>query len=117
VLEACTEVVRVVTVLEQPVCTVVELVGAMVLPAVEVPVEVLAAAMAAHAESLPEKSAPLVGSAAAVEDPVRVLCPTWELATESIFRRQRTSTWVPEVILTLFDQEEISLASSQGAVC
>jgi len=81
-------------------------------------VEVLAAvAMAAHVESLLERNAQLVGSAAAVEDPVLVLCHMWELARESTYRRRRTSTLGPEVILTLFDQEEISLASSPVAVC
>jgi len=110
-------VVQVGTVLEQVACTVVELAGAMVPPAVAVLVEVLAVAMAAHVESVLEKSAPLVGSAAAAEDPVRVLCHMWELATESTYRRRHTSMWVPEVILTPFDQGEISLASSPVAVC
>jgi len=111
-------VVQVVTEPEQVACTVVELAGAMV-PAMAAPAVVLlvAVAMAAHVGSLLEKSAPLVGSAAVAEDPARVLCHMWELATESIYRRRHTSTWVPEVILTLFDQEEISLASSQVAVC
>jgi len=114
VLEAFTVVVRVGMVLEQAECMVVVLAGAMVPPAVAVPVE---AAMAAHVESLLERSAPRVGSAAAVEDPVQVPCHTWELATESTYKRRHTSMWVPEVILTPFDQGEISLASSPVAVC
>jgi len=110
VLEACTVVERVGMVLE--------LLGAMVPPAVVVPVEVLAAvAMAAHVEWLLERSAQLVGSAAAVEDLVPVLCHTWELARESTYRRQHTSTLELEVILTQFDQEEISPASSPVAAC
>jgi len=114
VLEVCTVVVLEGMVLEQAARMAVGLAGAMVLPAVAVPAE---APMAAHVESLLEKSAPLVASAAAVEDPVRVPCHMWELATESIFRKQRTSMSVPEVILTPFDQGEISLASSPVAVC
>jgi len=105
-----TELEQVGMVLEQAVCMVAELVGAMVPPAE-------AAAMAAHVESPLEKSAPLVGSAAAAEDLVRVLCHTWELARESTYRRRRTSMLGLEVILTVFDQEEISPASSQAAVC
>jgi len=91
-------------------CTVAELVGAMVPHAV-------AAAMAAHVESPLEKSAPLVGSAAAAEDPVRVLYHMWELARESTYRRRPTSMLGLEVILIMFDQEEISPASSPVAVC
>lgn len=97
------------TELEQAACMVAELVGAMVVP--------LAVAMAAHVESPLERSAPLVGSAAVAEDPVRVPYHMWELARESTYRRRRTSMLGLEVILTLFDQEEISPASSQAAVC
>jgi len=109
-------------VVEREACTAVELVGAMVpamvlamvAPAVALPVAV---AMAAHVESLLERSAPLVVSAAAEEDPVQALYHTWEQARDSTYRRRRTSTWVLEVILTRFDQGEISLASSPVAVC
>jgi len=68
VLEARTEVVRAGMVLGQAACMVVELVGATVPPVVAVPVEV---AMAAHVESLLEKSAPLAVSVAVAEDLVR----------------------------------------------
>jgi len=105
-------------VVEQVACTAVELVEAMVLatvaPAVALPVAV---AMDAPVESLLERSAPRVASAAAAEDPVQVLCHTWEQAMESTYRRQLTSMWVLEVILTQFDQGEISLASSPVVVC
>jgi len=126
VLEARTVVVRVGPVLEQAACmveelvgaTVEELVGATVPPVVAVPVEVPAAvAMAADVESVLEKSALLVGLAAAAEDPVRVLCRMWEVATEIIYRRRHTSMLGLEAILTLFDQEEISPASSQAVAC
>jgi len=89
-------------------CMVAELVGATVPPAV---------AMPAHVELPLERSAQLVGSAAVAEDPVRVPCHMWELARESTYRRRRTSMLGLEAILTLFDQEEISPASSQAAVC
>jgi len=120
VLEACTvveqvdmELEQVGAVLEQA-AWVAELVGAMVPPVVEV---LAAVAMAADVESPLAKTAPLVGSAAAAEDPVRVLYHTLELARESTYRRRRTSMLGLEVILTMFDQEEISPASSQAAVC
>jgi len=103
-----TELEQVGMVLEQAACMVAELVEAMVPLAVE---------MAVRAESPLERSAPLVGLAAAAEDPVRVLCLTWVLVGESTYRRRHTSTWVPEVISTRFDQEEISLASSPVVVC
>jgi len=73
--------------------------------------------MAAHAESPLERSAPLVGSVVVAEDLVRVLCLTWVMVGESTYRRRHTSMWAPEVILTWFDQGEISLASSPVAVC
>jgi len=120
VLEARSVVVRVGTVLEAAACMVVELAGATGRPVVVVLVEVLAgamAAMAAHVESVQEKSAPLVGLVAAAEDPVRVLCRMWELAREIIYRRRHTSMLGLEAILTLFDHREISLALSQVAAC
>jgi len=102
---------------ERVACTAVQLVGvmvpAMVEPAVALPVAV---AMAAHVESLLERSAPLVVSAAGAEDQVQVLCHTWEQVRENTYRRRRTSMWVLEVILTQFDQGEISLASSPVVV-
>jgi len=85
-----------------------QLVGAMVAPEVAMPV---------HVESRLERSAQLVGSAAVVEDPVRVPCHTWELARESISKKQLTNISAQEATSTLFDQEEISLASSRAAVC
>jgi len=106
-------VVQVDTELVLAACMVAELVGGMVPPAVAVPAAV---AMAAHVESPLERSAQLVGSAAVAEDPVRVPYHMWELARESTYRRLRTSMLGLEVILTLFDQEEISPASSQAAV-
>jgi len=90
-----------------------ELPGAMVAPAVALPAAV---AMAVHVESLLERSAPLVVSAAAVEDPVQAVFHTWEQARDSTYKKQRISTWVLEVILTQFDQGEISLASSPVVV-
>jgi len=86
---------------------VAQLVGAMV--ALEV-------AMPVHVESRLERSAQLVGSAAVAEDPVRVPCHTWELARESTSRKPHSGTLGLEVILTMFDREEISPASSQVAV-
>jgi len=88
-------------------CMVAELVGAMVLPAVAMPVRV---------ESPLGRSAQLVGSVAVAEDPVRVPCHMWELARESTYRKPHTGTLGLEAILTLFDREEISPASSQVAV-
>jgi len=96
------------TVLDLAACMVAELAVAMV---------PLAVVMPAHAESPLERSAPRVGSVVVAEDLVRVLCLTWVLVGESMCKRQPTSMWVPEVILTLFDQGEISLASSLAAVC
>merc|ERR1719210_258493 len=93
---------------EQAECMVAELEGPMV---------PLAVVMVAHAESPLERSAPLVESVAVAEDLVRVLCLTWVMVGESTYRRQLTSMWVPEVILTWFDQGEISLASSPVVVC
>merc|ERR1712045_591144 len=61
---------------------VAQLVGAMGVPEVAMPV---------HVESRLERSAQLVGSAAVVEDPVRVPCHTWELARESISKKQLTN--------------------------
>jgi len=98
------------TVLEQGACMVAELAGALVPPAA---VE----AMVALVESPLGRNVPLAGSAAVGEDPGQVLCPTWGLARESTYRRRHTSTSGPEVILTRFDPEEISLASSQVVVC
>jgi len=89
-------------------CMAAGLVGAMVPPA---------EAMPAHVESPLERSAQLVGSAAVAEDPVRAPCHMWELAKEITYRRRPTSMLELEAILTLFDQEEISPASSQAAVC
>jgi len=103
-----TELGQVGMVLEQAACMVAELVGPMVL---------LAVVMVAHAESPLERNAPLVGSVAVAEDLVRVLCLTWAMVGESTCRRQTTSMWAPAVILTWFDQGEISLASSPVAVC
>jgi len=77
----------------------------------------LAVVMVAHAELPLERSAPLVGSAAAAEDPARVLCLMWVMVGASTYRRPRTSMWVPEVILMWFDQGETSLASSPAAAC
>jgi len=88
--------------------TVAQLVGAMVAPAVAMPV---------HVESPLERSAQLVGSAAVAEDPVRVPCHTWELARESISKKQLTNMSAQEATSTQFDQEEISLVSSRAAVC
>jgi len=117
VLEACTVAVRVGTVLAAAACMVVELAGATGRAVVVVLVEVLAGAMAAHVESVQEKSAPLVGLVAAAEDPVRVLCRMWELAREIIYRRPHTSMSGLEATLTLFGHEEISPALSQVAAC
>jgi len=111
VLEAHSVVEQVGT--AQVACTEAELPGGMVAPAVALPVAV---AMAVHVESLLERSAPLVVSAAAVEDPVQAVFHTWEQARDSTYKKQRTSTWVLEVILTQFDQGEISLASSPVVV-
>jgi len=87
-------------------CMLAEQVGAMAPPAV---------AMPAHVESPLGRSAQLVGSAAVAEDPVRVACHTWELARETISKKQLTGTVGLEAILTSFGQEEISPASSQVA--
>jgi len=95
-------------VLEQAACMVAELLAAMV---------PLAVVMDAHAESPLEKSAQLAGLVAVAEDLVRVPCLTWVLVGESTCRRRHTSMWAPEVILTRFDQGEISLASSPVPVC
>jgi len=111
-LEACTVVEQVDMVLEEEVM--VELLGAMVPPAVVVPAVV---ATLAHVESLLERSAPLVVWVAAVEDPARVPCHTWEPARESTCKRRPTNTSGLEAILIMFDHEEISPASSQAAVC
>merc|ERR1719210_3104701 len=92
----------------QAACMVAELVGPMV---------PLAVVMVAHVESPQERSAPLVGSAVVAEDLVPVLCLTWVMVGESTYKRRHTSMWAPEVILTWFDQGEISLASSPVAVC
>jgi len=98
------------TVLERAACTEAVLVGASVQPAAVV-------AMLAHAESPLVKSVPLAGLAAVAEVPVQVLCLTWGAAREGTYRRQHTSTLGLEVILTTFDPEEISLASSQVVAC
>jgi len=111
VLEAHSVVEQVGT--AQVACTAAELLGAMVARAVALPVAV---AMAVHVESLLERSAPLVVSVAAVEDPVQAVFHTWEQARDSTYKKQRTSMWVLEVILTQFDQGEISLASSPVVV-
>jgi len=103
-----TELGQVGMVPEQAACMVAELVGPMV---------PLAVVMVAHAESPLERSAPLVGSVVVAEDLVPVLCLTWVMVGESTYRRRHTSMWAPEVILTWFDQGEISLASSPAAVC
>jgi len=97
-------------VLEREACTEAVLVGALVQPAAAV-------AMLAHVESPLVKSVQPAGLVAVAEVLVQVLCLTWEVATESTFRRPHTSTLGPEVILTTFDPEEISLASSQVAAC
>jgi len=99
--------------LEQAACMVAELVvGALAPPAaaVEMLVELLA-------ESALGRIAPLAGLVAVGEDPVQVLCPTWGLARGSTCRRPLTSMSELAVILTRFDPEEISLASSQVVVC
>jgi len=88
------------------VCVLAEQVGAMAPQAV---------AMPAHVESPLGRSAQLVGSAAVAEDPVRVACHTWELARETMSKKQLTGTVGLEAILTLFGQEEISPASSPAA--
>jgi len=111
-LEACTVVEQVDLVQEEELM--VELPGAMVLPMAVVPAVV---ATVARVESLLERSAPHVVWVAAVEDPARVPCHTWEPARESTSKRQPTSTLGLEAILILFDHEEISPASSQAAVC
>jgi len=111
VLEAHSVVEQVGT--AQVACTEAELPGGMVAPAVALPVAV---AMAVHVESLLERSALLVVSAAAVEDPVQAVFHTWEQARDSTYKKQRISMWVLEVILTQFDQGEISLASSPVVV-
>jgi len=108
VVQEADTVEQVGTELEQAACMVAELVGATV---------PLAVVMAARAESPLEKSAPLVGSVVVAEDLVRVLCLTWVMVGESTYRRRHTSMWAPEVILTWFDQGEISLASSPVVVC
>jgi len=77
----------------------------------------LAVAMPVHAESLLERSAQLVGLAAVAEDLAQVPCHMWELVRESTYRRQLTSMLGSEAILTLFDHDEISPASSQAAAC
>jgi len=87
---------------------VAQLVGAMV--ALEV-------AMPVHVESRLERSAQLVGSAAVAADPVRVPCHTWELARESMSKKQFTNMSAQEATSTMFDQEEIALASSRAVVC
>jgi len=93
---------------EQVACMVAQLVGAMAPAAV---------AVLAHVESPQGRSAQLVGSAVVVEDPAQVPCLTWELARESTYRKPLTSMLELEATSTMFDQEEISLASSQVAVC
>jgi len=100
-----------------PVDSELEQVGTVLAACMEVAELLLAVAMPARAESLREKSAQLVGLVAVAEDPAQEPCHTWELARESTYRRQHTSMLGLEVILTLSDHEEISLASSQAAVC
>jgi len=73
--------------------------------------------MLAHVESPQGRSAQLAGSVVVVEDPVQVLCHMWELARESTYKKPPTSMLGVEATSTQFDQEEISPASSQVAVC
>jgi len=100
-----------------PVDSELEQVGTVLAACMEVAELLLAVAMPARVESLLERSAQLVGLGAVAEGPAQVPCHTWELARESTYRRQLTSMLGLEVILTLSDHEEISLASSQAAVC
>jgi len=94
--------------LEQVACMVAQLVEAMAAPAVAMPV---------HVESPQGRSAQLVGSAVVVEDPAQVPCHTWELVRESTYRKPPTSMLDVEATSTMFDQKEISPASSPVAVC
>jgi len=96
------------TVLERAVCTAAELGGATA------PAEVVA--MPAHAESPLGRSAQLAGSVVVEEDPDQGLSRTWGQARESTYRRRPTNMLGPVVILTRFDPEGISLASSQVVV-
>jgi len=93
---------------EQVACMVAQLVGAMAPAAV---------AVLAHVESPQGRSAQLAESAVVVEDPVQVLCHTWERVRESTYKKPPTSMLDVEVTSTQFDQEEISPASSPVAVC
>jgi len=95
--------------LEQVACMVAQLVVGAMAPA--------AVAVLAHVESPQGRSAQLAESAVVVEDPVQVLCHTWELVRESTYKKPPTSMLDVEVTSTLFDQREISPASSQVAVC
>jgi len=93
---------------EQVACMVAQLVGAMAPAAV---------AVLAHVESPQGRSAQLVGSVVVVEDPAQVPCHTWELVRESTYRKPPTSMLDVEATSTMFDQKEISPASSPVAVC
>jgi len=98
VVEVDTVVEQADTVLERAACMVAEL-----------------AMVVAHAESPLERSVQLAGLAAVAGDPDQVRCRTLGLATEGSYRRRHTSMLGLVVILTRFDQEGISLASSQVA--
>jgi len=97
------------TVLEGVACTEVEPVVGLVPPA-----EVVA--LVALAELAPEKSVQLAGSVVVGEGLDQVLCRTWGLAAESTYRKPHTSMLGKVVILTRFDLEGISLASSRVVV-
>jgi len=97
------------TVLERVACMQAEVVGASE--------QAAAVAMLVHAESPLVRSVPLAVWVAVAEVLVRVLCLTWGAAREGTCRRQHTSTLEPEVILTSFDPEEISLVSSRVVAC
>jgi len=97
------------SVLEEVACTEVELVAGLV-PVAEV------AALLVLAESAPEKSVQPAGSVVVEEGPDQVLCRTLGLATESMFRKPHISMLGQVVILTRFDLEGISLASSRVVV-